>query len=78
MRALAERLDVPHTWMGKVEQAERRMDILEFVRICKALDVSPHEGLDLLLSSYPVSADSRRKKPVELAAKGRRAHAKRS
>lgn len=49
MRELAERMDVIHSWIGKVELGERRLDIVEYVRHCKALGIDPHEGLDLIL-----------------------------
>ena len=52
MRAVARKMKVPHTWVGKVEQAERRLDIAEFVKLCEAMNVNPHDGLDLLLSNY--------------------------
>ena len=45
MRGLAERLDVPHSFVGKVEQAERRLDVVEYLSYCEALGVSPFEGL---------------------------------
>jgi transcriptional regulator with XRE-family HTH domain len=38
-RDLATRLDVPHSWIAKVEGGERRIDLVEFcwfVRSCKA------------------------------------------
>lgn len=51
MRDLARKLDVPHSWIEKIEQAERRMDIAEFVVLCEALRLDPHKGLNLLRSS---------------------------
>ncbi len=46
MREAAKRIEVIHSWVGKVEQGERRLDVVEFVRYCKALGLDPHEGLD--------------------------------
>lgn len=40
-RALAERLKVPHSWVGKVESGERRVDLVEFCWICRACDHDP-------------------------------------
>ena len=37
-RALAERMDVVHSFVGKVETGDRRMDIFEFIEYCRALD----------------------------------------
>ncbi len=48
MRQLAEQLDVHHSWIGRVELGERRLDILEYTRFCKALNADPCEGLHLL------------------------------
>lgn len=48
--ALAERLGYTNqSYLSKIESFERRLDILEFVRLCEALEVDPHEGIDLLL-----------------------------
>ena len=50
IRALAEKLELHHSIIGKIEQGGRKIDILEFAEYCKALDVDPHEGLDLILT----------------------------
>ena len=39
-RALAERLHVIHPFIGKVETGDRRLDILEFIAYCQALELS--------------------------------------
>ena len=46
MRELAVKLDKPHSFVGKVEQGERRLDVIEYVHYCKALGVSPITGLN--------------------------------
>ena len=46
IRALAEKLELHHSIIGKIEQGGRKIDILEFAEYCKALDVDPHEGLE--------------------------------
>lgn len=48
MRDLGRKLNSYHSWIDKVEQGERRLDILEYLRICKALEIDPHEGVDIL------------------------------
>ncbi|MEO0443117.1 MAG: helix-turn-helix transcriptional regulator [Pseudomonadota bacterium] len=48
MRDLADELGVSHSWIGKVEQMERRLDVCEYVHLCEALDVSPRTGIDKL------------------------------
>lgn len=50
MRDLAQKLDTQHTLIGKVEQGERRLDVVEYVRYCEALNVSPDEGLKFISS----------------------------
>ena len=37
-RALAERMNVVHSFVGKVETGDRRLDIFEFIEYCQALD----------------------------------------
>ncbi len=49
MRELAERLDVIHSWIGKVELGERRLDVIEYIQYCKALGVDPIEATNLFL-----------------------------
>ncbi len=45
MRKLAGELDVPHSWIAKVEQLERRLDVMEYVRLCHGIGVDPNKGL---------------------------------
>lgn len=45
MRDLALTLDQPHSYIQKIESAERRLDVLEYVDYCAALNVPPEEGL---------------------------------
>ena len=51
MREVAEKAGVIHSWIGKVEQAERRLDIIEYATYCHILDIVPHEGLRLITKS---------------------------
>jgi len=51
MRELATKMKTPHSFIGKVEQGERRLDVVEYIRYCKALEVSPVEGLELLMAN---------------------------
>ncbi|GAC02959.1 hypothetical protein GAGA_0094 [Paraglaciecola agarilytica NO2] len=37
--------------MGKIEQARRKIELVEFIELCQILEVEPHEGLSLLISS---------------------------
>lgn len=42
-RALATRLDVVYSFVGKVETGDRRLDIFEFVAYCEALELDATE-----------------------------------
>nr|WP_281214132.1 helix-turn-helix transcriptional regulator [Shewanella insulae] len=48
MRDLAAELGVPHSYVGKVEQCERKLDVLEFVRLCEAMALNPEKGILIL------------------------------
>lgn len=45
MRALSEKIGISHSFVGKVEQNERRLDVIEYLHYCNALEVSPVDGL---------------------------------
>lgn len=49
MRALADKLEVPHSFVQKIETMERRLDVMEYVSYCGALGIDPKEGLDLII-----------------------------
>lgn len=51
MRDLAARLEKPHSYVQKVEQGDRRLDVVEYVWYCEALGLSPQEGLAVLNSA---------------------------
>jgi transcriptional regulator with XRE-family HTH domain len=54
-RALAERLELPHTWVAKVESGERRIDIVEFAWVCEACGADSARAIARLLSTFPRS-----------------------
>jgi transcriptional regulator with XRE-family HTH domain len=43
MRALSLRLGTPHSFIGKIENQDRRLDIAEFVLYCEGLEKDPIE-----------------------------------
>jgi len=51
IRALAQKLDVHHSLVGKIEDGRRKIDLLEYVEYCDALGVDAHVGLELLVKS---------------------------
>lgn len=50
MRDLAEKLGVSHSVIGKIEQRERRLDVVEYLIYCKELEISPIDGLKAIQS----------------------------
>ncbi|MDG2916013.1 helix-turn-helix transcriptional regulator [Bisgaard Taxon 10/6] len=42
-RALGMKMGVVHSFIGKVETGDRRLDIFEFITYCRALELDPGE-----------------------------------
>ena len=63
MRELGIRMRMPHSWIGKVETGERRLDVEEFVRISRALEIDANEGLSILEAALPVVKPARKRGP---------------
>ncbi len=59
LRDLSTRTGVHHSIYGKIEQGRRRVDLIEFVEYCKALEADPLEGIQLILSS--INSDNNRR-----------------
>lgn len=55
MRELANRLDRPHSFVQRIEEGDRRLDVVEFVWYCQALGVDPLLGLELILRHHTQS-----------------------
>lgn len=56
-REVARRLGKPVSFLNKIELVERRIDILEFVMLCRALDLDPHALLDAVVAAIPDTPD---------------------
>ena len=41
MRRLGDVLGTPHSFVGKIEQQGRRLDVGEFIEYCKAMKLDP-------------------------------------
>jgi len=39
-KQLSEKLDKPQSFVSKYENGERRIDVIEFIEICKALGIA--------------------------------------
>lgn len=48
-RQLADKLQTVHSLVGKVEKGERRLDLIEFISYCEAMDVSSEEIVNVVL-----------------------------
>ena len=72
MRELAKKLGVHHSWVGRIEQGERRLDILEFARVCKALGCNPYDGLKFV--KFPVAEIPLKKVAESRSPYGSRSH----
>ncbi len=83
MRAIAIQLGVPHTWIAKVESCDRRLDLLEYVRVCKALGLPATQGLTMVedqVTLTPAKAVAKKapKAPKAVAVKPPKAVAKKA
>lgn len=45
---LSETLNKPQSFVSKYEHGERRLDLIETINICNALNADPHELIDKL------------------------------
>ncbi len=51
IRAVAAKLQRHHSVIGKLEQDRRRIDIVDLIEYCHAIDADPHEAITLLQKS---------------------------
>ena len=49
MHNLATRMARPHSFIYKVEQGERRLDVIEYIWYCIALNIDPRVGIEVVL-----------------------------
>lgn len=54
---LAARLKKPQQFVSKFERGERRLDLVEFVAICRALRLDPKDAFTAVLRRLPKSFD---------------------
>ena len=48
-RELSRKLRRVQTFVSKYERGERRLDVIEFLKIAKVLEADPHEIIDQLI-----------------------------
>lgn len=49
-RDLAARLKRPHSYVAKIESGERRLDVLEFIEMARAMRVDPVKLFERVLT----------------------------
>ncbi len=52
VRDLALLIDEPFQFISKIETAQRKLSIHEYVQYCEALNLDPTEGLKILSKKY--------------------------
>ncbi|MBD5398207.1 helix-turn-helix transcriptional regulator [bacterium] len=48
----AKRLDKPQSFISKVETSQRVLDVIEFIKVLKKLEVNPIKVLEELLNNF--------------------------
>ncbi|HEY8540089.1 MAG TPA: helix-turn-helix transcriptional regulator [Steroidobacteraceae bacterium] len=56
---LADRLGKPQSFVAKYEGGERRLDVVEFLAIARALDLDPARAVKEIAGKYGTSKTSR-------------------
>lgn len=51
MRELAQALQTSHSYIGKIELQNRRVDVGEFIHYCRAMKCDPAKELEKFLAS---------------------------
>lgn len=51
LRDVSEKWGKHHSILGKIEQARRKIELVEFIELCQILEVDPLEGLSVLMKS---------------------------
>ncbi len=51
LRDVAKIMGRHHSVLGKMEQDRRKIEISEFIEYCQALEVDPHEGLEVMIKA---------------------------
>ena len=47
IRELGDRLEVHHSIVGKIESADRKLELFEFINYCEALGIKPSDYIEM-------------------------------
>ena len=53
-RKLGEELQTAYSLVAKVESGDRRLDVVEACKYCKAIGVDPHELIDIIIEGIEI------------------------
>lgn len=48
MREAAKLIEKPHSFIGKIESGQRRLDVVEYIWYCQKIGLNPNEGINLI------------------------------
>lgn len=51
LEQLADRLNKPFTYVQDVESGKYQLNVVEYLFYCKALDINPNHGIELIQSN---------------------------
>ena len=51
LEQLADRLNKPFSYVHDVENGQYQLDVVEYLFYCKALDINPNHGIELIQSN---------------------------
>lgn len=51
LREIAPLIGAHFTSVGKMEQDRKKIELVEFVKHCQAINADPHEGLEIIIQS---------------------------
>ena len=60
---LADRLENTQTFVSKVERGERRLDLVEFVEWCEALELQPQAAFQAFLDKRESTSGKLKRRP---------------